>query len=86
MARLVALALAGLAALLIVAPASAASRTGSVTDGPARFQVLSPTLIRLECSTDRDHENTRTLTVTSRRARTRFTTSVSRGTRGICAA
>jgi hypothetical protein len=45
--------------------------------------VLSPTLIRLECAADGGFENRRTMTVTSRRARTRFTTSVERGVRVI---
>ncbi|MDQ3936065.1 MAG: DUF5110 domain-containing protein [Actinomycetota bacterium] len=68
---------------VLAAPAPAATRTGSVTDGKARFQVLSPTLIRLECSDDREFEDGRTLTVASRRARTRFTTAVRRGVRVI---
>jgi hypothetical protein len=69
--------------MLGAVPAGAATRTGSVTDGRARFQVLSPTLIRLECSDDREFEDRRTLTVASRRARTRFTTAVERGVRVI---
>jgi len=68
---------------LFVAVAPAAARTGSLVDGKARFQVLTPTLIRLECADDGDFENAPTLTATNRRLRASYTTSVARGVRVI---
>ena len=49
--------------------ASAAARDGVVIhDGPARFEVLSPTLIRLEYAADGDFEDAPTLTAVRRGA------------------
>ena len=49
--------------------AGAAARDGVVIhDGPARFEVLSPTLIRLEYAEDRNFENSPTLTAARRGA------------------
>ena len=53
---------AALAALAVAAPAPAAV----VRDGPARFEVLSPTLIRLEYASDRGFEDRPTLTAIHR--------------------
>ena len=65
--------------------AGAAARDGVVIhDGPARFEVLSPTLIRLEYAADHGFENSRTLTAVQRDApRTKVTTSRNHGTRVI---
>lgn len=43
------------------------SRPAEVRDGSARFQVLTPTLVRLEYAADREFENRPTLTVPDRR-------------------
>ena len=65
--------------------ASAAARDGAViNDGPARFEVLSPTLIRLEYAADGDFEDAPTLTAVRRGApRTDVTTRRTHGTRVI---
>ena len=57
-------------------PAAAApARGGVVRDGNARFQVISPTLIRLEYAADGRFEDGPTITAVSRRSRSvRYTT------------
>src|SRR3954452_8428856 len=58
-------------ATAIAWPASAGAAAAAPTeirDGPARFQVLSPTLIRLEYAHDRVFEDRPTLTVPIRKA------------------
>ena len=79
--------LLGIAAVAATfAPAAgAAARDGVVIhDGPARFEVLSPTLIRLEYAADHGFENSRTLTAVQRGApRTKVSTSRNHGTRVI---
>ncbi|MET0927071.1 MAG: hypothetical protein ABWY90_06815, partial [Solirubrobacterales bacterium] len=61
-AHTAALALASVAA----APAAAAPGPAEVRDGPARFQVITPTLIRLEYAADGGFEDRPTLTVPAR--------------------
>ena len=61
-AHAAALALASVAA----APAAAAPGPAEVRDGPARFQVITPTLIRLEYAADGGFEDRPTLTVPAR--------------------
>ena len=57
---------------------------GEIVDGPARFQVLSPTLIRLEYADDRKFEDSPTLTVPARPGGApKFTTDVKDGVRVI---
>ncbi|HYF26891.1 MAG TPA: TIM-barrel domain-containing protein [Baekduia sp.] len=78
--------LAALAAVAaILAPAApAAARSPVVQDGPARFEVLSPTLIRMQYAPDGRFENRPTLTVVDRRHRVpRFVTRVRAGVRVI---
>lgn len=66
------------------AAAAPARDRGSVIDGPARFQVLTPTLIRLEHSADGRFEDRPTLTVGERpRTSTRFESTVEAGWRVI---
>jgi hypothetical protein len=67
------------------APAHAAPLPGGVVlDGNARFQVLTPTLIRLEYIEDGSFEDRPTLTATRRSFPTpRFTTTVEKGVRII---
>jgi hypothetical protein len=79
-AAAIALALAASAA-----PAAAARpRAATVRDGAARFEVVSPTLIRLEYAADGHFENGPTMTVPKRTLpRRRFTTYVRGGTRFI---
>ena len=77
-----------LLAALVVAPGEAlapatAPAPAEVRDGPARFQVLSPTLIRLEYAADGQFEDRPTLTVPVRGAPPRFRTSVADGVRKI---
>jgi Glycosyl hydrolases family 31 TIM-barrel domain/Glycosyl hydrolase family 31 C-terminal domain/Domain of unknown function (DUF5110) len=68
-------------------PASAArlgSRPATVRDGPARIQVLSPTLFRLEYAADGGFENRPTLTVSARPSpRARFRSRLVDGRRVI---
>jgi hypothetical protein len=69
----VALAVAG---VVLVAPPAAAAAGGTVVDGKARFQVVSPTLIRLEYANDAKFEDRPTLNVPARSFRApRFTTT-----------
>ena len=63
--------------------AGAAVKGNTITDGKARFQVLTPTLIRLEYAGEGGFENRPTLTVSNRRLRARFKTSVRKGVRVI---
>jgi hypothetical protein len=71
---------ASLATLALAAPAPAAV----VRDGRARFEVISPTLIRLEYASDRRFEDRPTLTAIHRPLRrARVKTSVSGGVRSI---
>ena len=64
--------------LALTAPgAGAAPGGGVVRDGPARFEVLTPTLVRLEYSPNAQFEDRPTLTVANRDfARPAFTTRV----------
>lgn len=73
------------AAAVSAAPASAAPAAPTeIRDGPARFQVLSPTLIRLEYAADGVFEDRPTLTVPIRRAvSTKVRTRVRKGVREI---
>ncbi|ADB30605.1 glycoside hydrolase family 31 [Kribbella flavida DSM 17836] len=70
-------------ALAAPAPSSVAvadTVQGVVTDGNARFQVLTPTLIRLEYAGDRSFQDATTFTVVNRPlSRTPFTTRVTPG-------
>ena len=60
------------------------ARTGSVVDGNARFQVVTPTLIRLELAEDGRFENRPTLTLGERPMRApRYSSSVEDGWRVI---
>src|SRR5436305_12797561 len=72
---------------LLAAPAAAdaaRARPATVRDGGARFEVLSPTLIRLEYAGDGRFEDGATMTVPRRALpRTRFATYVSAGARVI---
>lgn len=69
-------------ALVAVAPGGAHAR--AVKDGKARFEVITPSLIRLEFADDGRFENRRTQTTAGRlRTRTRFRTSVRKGERVI---
>ena len=78
-------ALAVAAALTWPGPAAAAAPAPTeIRDGPARFQVLSPTLIRLEYAEDGAFEDRPTLTVPIRRAEpTEVETRVRKGVREI---
>lgn len=71
-------------AALCAAPSPATGATGEVRDGPARFQVLSPSLIRLEYAEDGGFEDRPTLTAATRpAAATKFRTRVVDGVREI---
>lgn len=60
------------------------ARTGTVVDGKARFQVVTPTLIRLELADDGHFEDRPTLTLGARPALTpRYTSNVEDGWRVI---
>lgn len=62
----------------------AAARSGVVTDGRARFQVITPSLIRLEFAGDGKFENRPTMTVPrSQRAVPSYTSTVENGWRVI---
>ncbi len=64
-------------ALGLWAPAAQATRAPEVRDGAARFEVLSPTLIRLEYAADGNFEDRPTLTVPARGAKPpRYSTRV----------
>lgn len=73
------------AAVAGAAPAQAApAKTATVNDGKARFQILTPTLIRLEYAEDGRFEDRPTMTAVRRSFRApRFTTSVQNGVRVI---
>src|SRR3954471_2863841 len=73
-----------LAATVALAVAPAAGATTSVRDGHARFEVLSPTLIRLEYADDDRFEDGPTMTAVNRSfGAVPFQTSVQGGTRVI---
>jgi len=81
--RRVGLLISALVALAASAPASARP-PAVIQDGPARFEVLSPGLIRLEYAADRQFEDRPTLTVADRAApQARFETRVVDGVRVI---
>src|SRR5215207_3787530 len=64
------------AGALLLAPQAATAAGGTVTDGNARFQVVSPSLVRLEYAADAKFEDRPTLNVPARRfAAQRFTTT-----------
>jgi hypothetical protein len=73
------------ALVALAASATADARPPSVVrDGPARFEVLSPSVIRLEYAADGGFEDRPTLTVAERvRPRARFSTRVVDGVRVI---
>jgi hypothetical protein len=78
------LAVAFAAAALAVPSQADAARSAVVRDGNARFQVLSPTLIRLEYAADGRFEDRPTMTAVNRRFRVpRFRTRVVGQTRVI---
>ena len=82
-ARVVGLTLAAVLALAGVAHAGNDARSAAVVDGAARFEVITPSLIRLEYAADRRFEGRRTLTTAGRlRTRPRFT-SVVRGSERV---
>jgi hypothetical protein len=66
MRRLMLVSIAAAAALAPGAPAAAAPGPVKITDGPARFTVLSPTLIRLEYAADENFEGRPSLTAVNR--------------------
>jgi len=55
------------AAAMLAAPAGAVARSAVVAAGPARFEVLTPTLIRAEYAADRRFENRPTMTAVRQR-------------------
>src|SRR3954471_10071062 len=60
---------------VVAAPTTAPAAT--VRDGTARFEVITPTLLRIELAQDRRFENRRTLTTGGRlKTAPRFTTSI----------
>ena len=69
-----------LLALGLIVPSAASAgeaRSGVLVDGPARFEVITPSLIRLEYAPDGNFEDRRTMTTGGRMpTRTRFTTTV----------
>jgi hypothetical protein len=75
---------AALASAASVASAAAAARPAVIRDGPARFEVLTPSLIRLEYAQDGRFQNAPTMTaVRARRPAAGFTTRVAGGWRVI---
>ncbi|MEA2462172.1 MAG: hypothetical protein QOH90_2349, partial [Actinomycetota bacterium] len=77
-----ALALLALGGLGAVAVPTASAAT--VRDGAARFEIITPSLVRVQIAQDRHFENRRTLTTGGRlRTSPRFTTSVRKGDRII---
>ncbi len=73
------------AAATLFAAVPASARTGPVVDGATRFEVITPTLIRLEYAADGRFENRRTLTTDGRLSDggTRFQTEHDERTRII---
>ena len=70
--------------LTLAAAIASPAQAKSVTDGKARFEVITPSLIRLQYSPDRKFDNGRTQTTEGRLARSaRFRTSVKGGRRII---
>ena len=84
-ARLLAIALAAaLATAAAAAPSPALAGAATVVDGPARFELITPSLVRLEYAADGRFEDRRTLTTGGRLAtRPAFTTEVSGADRVI---
>lgn len=64
-------------------PALSAPMTHAVIDGHARFEVISPSLIRLEYSSTDHFENRPTMVAVHRPQRTPYTSTVRNGTRII---
>ena len=84
MRRWVSLLAVGLAVAAAWPAATAAARLATVSDGPARFQVITPSLIRLEYSASQAFEDAPTLTVPSRAGKSpKFKTRVRGGVREI---
>jgi hypothetical protein len=75
--------LAGAAAAIAILATGAAPAGAAVTDGHARFEVLTPTLIRLEYAADGRFEDRPSLTAPSRGLHAAYTTSVRHGIRVI---
>src|SRR3954447_8388503 len=77
-ARMVRSSLAFLASLALALPSHASA--APVVDGAARFEVITPSLVRVEIAEDRRFEDGRTQTTAGRLPvrTTRFTTSVRR--------
>jgi alpha-glucosidase (family GH31 glycosyl hydrolase) len=74
----------GLVAVVVVALAAPAAAAKPITDGSARFEVITPSLIRLQYAAGGNFETRRTQTTEGRlRAATRFRTSVRGGRRII---
>src|SRR5947208_15801247 len=73
------------ASALVAVPASAKPASRVVTDGAARFEVLSPTLIRLEYAGDKHFEDAGTFNAIGRDtfAVPRYRTDVENGWRVI---
>jgi hypothetical protein len=72
------------AALCLALPAQAVPAASAVTDGHARFQVLTPTLIRLEYAGDDVFQDAATFNAVNRNLPTpAFTTTVTNGYREI---
>src|SRR5690349_18271938 len=70
--------------LLLAAAAASPAQAKSVTDGNARFEVITPSLIRLQYAPDRRFDTGRTQTTQGRISRSaRFRTSVKGGRRII---
>jgi len=57
--------------LVLLLPSPAEAATGTVREGNARFQVITPTLIRLEYAADGRFEDRPSLNVVDRRRRWR---------------
>ncbi len=68
---------------LAALPSAAQARTGSITDGQARFTVITPSLVRMEFAQDKAFEDAPTMTAPRRTASATFTTTVSKGWRVI---
>jgi hypothetical protein len=73
----------GIVAALVALTVPGSADAAAVTDGDARFQVLTPTLIRLEYAADRRFEDRPTMTATDRRLKAPFRTWVTNGIRVI---
>src|SRR3954469_2328872 len=72
------------AAFLILAATPVTAGAKSITDGKARFEVITPSLIRLQYAADGKFDNNRTQTTSGRlRSSARFRTRVRGGRRVI---